>query len=63
MQAQEDQSAFTPSRLEKRKIVSELVSLLEKCGSEYVDWLPSPGQQMQEIRETRRLGGRCKVKT
>jgi hypothetical protein len=33
MQAQEDQSAFTPSRLEKRKIVSELVSLLEKCGS------------------------------
>jgi hypothetical protein len=34
MQAQEDQSAFTPIRLEKRKIVSELVSLLEKCGSE-----------------------------
>ena len=34
MQAQENQSAFTPSRLEKRKIVSELVSLLEKCGSE-----------------------------
>ena len=34
MQAQEDQSAFTQSRLEKRKIVSDLVSLLEKFGSE-----------------------------
>ena len=33
MQAQEDQSAFTPSRLEKREIASALVSLLEKFGS------------------------------